>query len=232
MTWWGAYGTIFGEMALQNDKDRAATIESGSQRWNMVKPEVIQERHWFISMEHVWTCRMIGLWWSIHLTVTMQAICCILCIYGPHIYIYTILYTFLVYSLLMVFFCSLLAEVHSRLWVHGDPALCIQVVNFLLRLRYWTHNEMQGVLYGIWHVILVCLLIFISRKCFRRVGQTVGDEAHGRSSWVAIYSQILRQWFLKPFEGLVDQEMRYFPALDHAWWINPIIGIYFSTIKQ
>ena len=28
----GAYGTIFGEMALQNDKDRAATIESGSQR--------------------------------------------------------------------------------------------------------------------------------------------------------------------------------------------------------
>lgn len=92
VTWWGAYGTIFGEMALQNDKDRAATIESGSQRWNMVKPEVIQERHWFISMEHVWTCRMIGLWWSIHLTVTMQAICCILCIYGPHIYIYYTIY--------------------------------------------------------------------------------------------------------------------------------------------
>ena len=55
VTWWGAYGTIFGEMALQNDKDRAATIESGSQRWNMVKPEEIPgETLMKISMENVW----------------------------------------------------------------------------------------------------------------------------------------------------------------------------------
>ena len=62
----------------------------GETWWNLKK---FQERHWWKFLWKMYgTCRMIGLWWSIHLTVTMQAICCILCIYGPHIYIYYTIY--------------------------------------------------------------------------------------------------------------------------------------------